>query len=482
MHERASRRDRDDSVTPQRSICGGRGAVLTLVDQLISSASNFMLGVLIARAGGADALGTFGVAFLIWLAVVGTNRALVTEPMTVTGSTDSRHAQLTEGLLASLVLGGAAAALLGISGVALQLAGIDAVALLALAACIPSLLAHDYCRSTAFRLQRPDRALLSDVGFALVQGAVTVALFALGVSSTAAFLAAWGLGATVGAVIGISLTGIRLTARGGVAQLRALWPRSRWFLAEFGTAFPADQGYLLLLPIILGTSQFGLYRAGVGLIGPIVVVFVAGGNIGLPEAVRRLRRDGVPGLAAYAPRLTAVVAAVTLLYCGLVAVFAEPLLRLTYGEEFTGAVTITRLIAGQYVILAICFGFHQVVKAAGLMRQLWVTRAVSGTVSIAAVIVLASEFGLAGAGFASLVTGGAYLAGIAIAYGMIHRNGFAHGEDKTAHSASPRTSMPRSGPLLRSDARSTRELSIIAPIAHGDDPDGHITRNERPHR
>ncbi|MGH3822601.1 MAG: hypothetical protein ACRDRA_07140 [Pseudonocardiaceae bacterium] len=404
-----------------RRVGTGRRAALTLADQLISSASNFALGVLIARAGGADSLGTFGVAFLIWLGVVGTNRALVTEPMTVTGSTDSRHAQLPEGLLASLVLGVAVAALLGAVGVVLELAGIDAVALLALAPCLPSLLAHDYCRSTAFRLQRPDRALLSGVGFALIQGAASGALLALGVSNTAAFLAAWGLGATVGAVIGIGLNGIRPTLRGGVAQLRALWPRSRWFLAEFGTAFPADQGYLLLLPVLLGISQFGLYRAGAGLIGPIVVVLIAGGNIGLPESVRRLRQDGIPGLAAYAPRLTAAVVTVTVLYCGLVAVFAEPVLRLTYGAEFTGAVTVTRLIAGQYVLLALSFGFGQAVKAAGRMRQLWATRAVSAAVSITAVIVLAQAFGLIGAGVASVTAGGAYSLGVAIAYRRMRR-------------------------------------------------------------
>ena len=450
-------------MTPQRRIRGRSGAVLTLLDQLISSASNFMLGVVIARAGGADALGTFGVAFLIWLAVVGTNRALVTEPMTVTGSTDSRQAQLPEGLLATLVLGVGVAALLGISGVVLQLAGIDTVALLALAVCIPSLLAHDYCRSAAFRLQRPDRALLSDGGFALVQGAVTGALFALGVGSTAAFIAAWGVGATIGAVLEMTLAGIHLTARGGVAQLRALWPRSRWFLAEFGTAFPADQGYLLLLPILLDTSQFGLYRAGAGLIGPIVVVFVAGGNVGLPESVRRLRQDGVPGLAAYAPRLTAAVAAITVLYCGVVAVFAEPLLRLTYGEEFTAAVSITRLIAGQYVILALCFGFHQVVKAAGRMRQLWATRAVSAAVSITAVIVLASEFGLTGAGLASLVTGGAYTTGIAIAYLRMRRDGLVAASER---------------PALQSNAGDTRDLSI-APMARGGHANRQTARNSR---
>ncbi len=421
---------------------GGRRAALTLAGQLVSSASNFLLGVLIARAGGTEALGTFGVAFLIWLAVLGVNRALVTEPMTVTGSTDSRRAQLPEGLLASLVLGVAVAAVLGTVGIGLQQSGVPAEALLALAPCIPSLLAYDYCRSTSFRLQRPDRALLSDIGLALVMGAVILGLFALGVTSTAAFIAAWGVGATAGAAIGISLNRIRPMARGGFAQLRTLWPRSRWFLAEFSTAFPADQGYLLLLPIMLGTSEFGLYRAAAGLIGPVVVVFIAGGNVGLPESVRRLRQDGLPGLASYAPRLTTAIATVTVLYCGLVAVFAEPLLRLTYGPEFTGAATVTSLIAGQYVLLALSFGYGQAVKAAGLMRQLWAARVVSAAVSITAVIVLTTELGLTGAGLASLVTGGAYSAGIAIAYLRMRRHGRPTGPDEPTRDVRPLQDQP----------------------------------------
>lgn len=407
------------------ALAGPRRAAVTVADQVVSSASNFLLGVVIARAGGTEALGLFGIAFLIWLAVLGTNRALVTEPMTVTGSTDARHALLPEGLLASLLLGLAATVALAVGGLALAAAGHDGSVLLVLAACVPSLLAHDFCRSAAFRLQRPERALYSDLAFAAVQGIATVALFTAGTSGTAPFLGAWGVGATVGAAVGIALAGIRPVTRGGVALVRAMWSRSRWFLAEFGTAFPAEQGYLLLLPILLGASQFGLYRAGTGLIGPIVIVFVAGGNVGLPAAVRRLRRDGVPGLAAYAPRLTLPIAAVTVVYCGLVAVFAEPLLRLTYGAEFVDAVTVTRLIAGQYVLLALCFGFHQAVKAAGLMRLLWVTRLVSAVVSIAAVVVLAGQLGLTGAGLASLVTGGAYVAGIAFTYRRLHRDGAA---------------------------------------------------------
>lgn len=400
---------------------GATRAALTVADQLVGSAATFLLGVVIARAGGSDALGAFGVAFLVWLAVLGTHRALVAEPLIVTGSTERRHAQLPEGLLATVLVGLAGAAVVGAAGAGLALTGTDASTLLVLAACLPSLLAHDFCRSAAFRLQRPDRALAGDVTLAVVQGAGTLTLLSAGVTEAAAYVAAWGTGATCAALVGVGLARIRPVLRGGVALLRGMWSRSRWFLAEFSTAFPAEQGYLLLLPLLIGTAQFGLYRAAVGLIGPIVVVFVACGNIGLPAAVRRLRDGGVEGLAAWAPRFTVPVLAVTAAYCAAIAVFAEDVLRLTYGPEFVDATTVTRLVAVQYVLVALCFGYHQAVKAAGLMRLLWATRAVSAAVSIGAVVVLAGAHGLTGAGLAGVTTGLAYVASIAFVYRRLRR-------------------------------------------------------------
>lgn len=414
--------DRRDLVGRFRHRAAER-AVVTLVDQVVSSASNFLLGMLIARASGADGLGTFGIAFLVWLAVVGLNRALVTEPMTVGDATGRAGANLPEGLLSALVVGLVAATGIAAVGVVMHLAGVGTAALLAVAVWIPSLLAQDYCRSMAFRLRRPDQALLSDAAFAVVQVASSLALYLGGVRSTAAFISAWGLGATVGAIVGVRLLRIRPTVRGAVPHLRALWPRSRWFVAEFGTSFPADQGYLLLLPVLLGTAQFGYFRAGMGLIGPVVVVFIAGGNIGLPESVRRLREGGAAGLRSYARSLTAVVLAVTVVYCGLVAALAEPVLRVVYGAEFAPAATVTRLIALQYVLMAVSFGFGQAVKAAGRMRQLWLGRAVSAALSILAVVVLTAEFGLVGAGVASVTAGLAYSTGVLVVHHRMHRSG-----------------------------------------------------------
>lgn len=397
-------------------------AVVTLADQVVSSASNFLLGVLVARAAGAEGLGTFGIAFLVFLAAVGLNRALVTEPMTVGGTTTREDADLPEGLLSVLLVGIVIGGGIATVGILMHLGGVGTAALVSVAVWIPSLLAQDYCRSMAFRLRRPDHALVSDTTFAVVQVAVSSALYLGGVRSTTAFISAWGLGATVGAVAGVLLLRIRPTVRGGAAHLRRLWGRSRWFVAEFGTAFPADQGYLLFLPVLLGPGPFGLFRAGMGLIGPVVVVFIAGGNIGLPESVRRLRDGGAAALATYARSLTLVVLGVTVLYCGFVAVAAEPLLRLVYGAEFVPAAGVTRLIALQYVLVAVSFGAGQAVKAAGRMRQLWAGRAVSAVLSIVAVVVLTTEFGLLGAGVASVTAGLAYSTGVLVVQHRMRRS------------------------------------------------------------
>lgn len=435
------------SQTRQRPLTGGRGAAVTLADQLISSASNFALGVLIARSGGPAALGAFGIAFLVWLVVVGANRALVTEPMTVGGSADSGDAQLREGLLASLLLGAGVTGLLGLAGTVMMFADFNtAVAVLALAPWIPSLIVQDYCRLMAFRLQQPDWALTSDVVFTVVQGIVTTALILLRVGSVSTFLASWGIGATAGALVGMGLLCVRVTGRGGVAHLRALWPRSRWFLAEFSTNFLGNQGYLLLLPVLIGTAEFGVYRAGASLIGPIMVIFIAGGNVALPECVRRLRQDDMRGLAAYTPRLTAVVVAVTVLYCGVVAVLAVPVLRLVYGEQFTGAGVITQLVAAAYILIAVGFGYGVAMKAAGQMRRLWALRAVSAAVSITGVIVLASAFGLTGAGLATVSAGVTYTVGLIITYRQMCRRALIGQADEGRSARCARVRQAHEGP------------------------------------
>ncbi|MDN5749357.1 MAG: hypothetical protein L0H64_12710 [Pseudonocardia sp.] len=275
-------------------------------------------------------------------------------------STDCTYADLPEGLLSALLIGLVAATAITAAGIVMHLAGIGTAALLSVAVWIPSLLAQSYCRSMAFRLRRSDQALLSYPAFAIVQVVQVVqvvevassfALYPDGVRSTTAFISARGLAATVGAVVGIRLPGARPTACVGVAHLRSLRSRSRWLVTEFGAAY---------------------FRAGMGLIGPVIVAFIAGGNVGLPESVRRLREGGSLGLRSYARSLTGGRPG----RHGALLRARGPLLRDAPAPrvriEFELAATVTRLIALQHILMAVSFGVGQVVKTVGCMRQLWV--------------------------------------------------------------------------------------------------------------
>ncbi|MGE3795538.1 MAG: hypothetical protein AB7I38_16665 [Dehalococcoidia bacterium] len=404
---------------------GGLRTAFTLTDQLVSSASNFALGVLVARTGGPDALGAFSIAFLAWLAIMGANRALVAEPMIIAGRPEGAESDPDRGLPSALLVGGLAAAALVLIGGGLHAFGVPQTALLALAPWIPSLLAQDYFRWMAFRLQRPQQALISDVVFIAVQAAVTWGLFMFGQLNVGALIAAWGIGATAGAVVGFAICGERKRVlRNGAVHLRELWCRSRWLLAEFATSFVATQGYLILLPILLSTSEFGLYRAGASLITPVALLFTVALNVGLPESVRRLRADGPPGVRAHAARLTTVVVAVTIGYCGIIALIAPALLPFVYGDEFAEADIITLLTAISYAISSSYVGYCIALKAVGELQHLWTLRVLSAAASIVSTVLLAKSFGLVGAGYASILADSVYAVGaIALYYRTFNQAG-----------------------------------------------------------
>ena len=91
-------------------LAGNRDLVLTATDQILSSTSNFVLGVLIGRLAGPGAFGAYILAFTVWLVVVGVHRALVAEPIVISRALDGdRQSVLRRGLEADLLLAVASA-------------------------------------------------------------------------------------------------------------------------------------------------------------------------------------------------------------------------------------------------------------------------------------------------------------------------------------------------------------------------------------
>ena len=63
-------------ASPTRRPAGRRRILLTFSDQAVSSASNFVTGVAVARLAGVARFGDYMLTIMVWLIVVGVHRAV----------------------------------------------------------------------------------------------------------------------------------------------------------------------------------------------------------------------------------------------------------------------------------------------------------------------------------------------------------------------------------------------------------------------
>lgn len=397
---------------------GRRRIGLTVADQAVSSASNFFTGLAIARLSGPSEFGRYMVVLTIWLVVVGLHRSLITDGMIVTSGVAGTPAPLVgEGLAAELVLAAGASATVGSAGLATVISGSSAgLLILAMAPWLASLLVQDFWRAMAFQRRQPGFALANDLVFAAVQVAAIGLFVRLGWRSAPWMIAAWGVGATAGALLGAWPTMSIAHPLRGWRLMRGLWPISRWILADYMTNFASAQAYLACAFFLVSRTDYGGLRAAFNLMGPSVVIVHAGANFGLPEASRLTDpRDRGP-LRRYARRLSSGTFVCIAGFGAVVAAGGGRLLAAIYGPAFSRFGPLVLLAAVQSATMVTVFGQTIALKAASRMHRLWQARLVVTTTSLASMIVLVRALGATGAAWAGVVTGISYAVTIHLIY------------------------------------------------------------------
>jgi O-antigen/teichoic acid export membrane protein len=396
----------------------GRG-ITTVADQALSSVSNFLVGVVVARLAGPGAFGAFTVAYAAWLVVAGTHRALIVNPMMIgTRHTRDPAVRLERFAAADAILGLMAAVVLALVGGLLRLIGMPSIgwALLALAPWLPLLLLQDLWRWAAFKLAQPGKALLNDAVYTIIQVGLIVAFGLAGDLGATKALAAWGTGASVGVAVGAWQFGVRIRLRGGWGWLRQCWPDGRWLLADFVTTYGASQVWLLLVAGVLGPAALGLVRAAQNLMGPSNVVVLGGSSYGLPTAVEALQEGGWVRLDAVIQRLRAWMVLGIGGYGLLVVVLRDSLIERVYGPEYATIGTLVVLAALQCTCLGVGFGPGIGLTAARRTRDVFLVRLTTATISAIGFLTLSRALGLAAAGWAGLLGSLAYAALMSAVY------------------------------------------------------------------
>jgi O-antigen/teichoic acid export membrane protein len=263
-----------------------------VADQGMSTLTNFLLAIFVARTLGATQFGAFSLAYLTFGFALNASRGLSIEPLLIrfSGTDPPIWRRATVGSTGTALLVGLASGVCALVAGAL-VGGTTRLAFIALGLTLPGLLLQDSWRYAFFALGRGHHAFINDTIWAAVQIPSLLLLKITGHVNVFWFVLAWGGAATVAAVIGA------LQAR----VMPSLWDATQWlvrhrdlgprYLAENtgGNAADTLRGYGV--SYILGLAAVGYVQAANVLMGPFKIIFFGIGLITIPEAARLLRRS-----------------------------------------------------------------------------------------------------------------------------------------------------------------------------------------------
>lgn len=263
-------------------------ATWNLADQVVSSGTNLLLSVLVARALSADGFGAFAVAFAVYAFLIGAGRALIAQPLVVryvSRGDREFHVAAREAAGGALLLGVLSGVVVAVAGV--LVGGDTGESLVAIGVLMPGLLLQDMWRAIFVAEGRPQAAFVNDGVWAVVQLGAVGLLIALGQTNGPAMILGWGGAALVAAVLG------SLQLRGQPRPVRSLpWLREQrdllgYYAASFLSVLGANQITLFILAGIGSPAVVGALRAAQVVLGPLNLAGYSLQAFALPEIARR---------------------------------------------------------------------------------------------------------------------------------------------------------------------------------------------------
>lgn len=325
-----------------------------LADQAVLSGVSFAAAVLVARTVEPAEFGAFALSYTALLVIVGLQGAVVTSPHNVLGARREGPAYAryttTTALFQLVFVAATTLLILGAAAVAVIIDWPWADALVALAAANVGWQALEFARRVLYTEARRRTALVIDV---IGWGGYLVALVLLraaGELTSVSAILVIGLTTAVGGVVGghsLRRSFARTLDRGA---LRENWSFAKWLGAARATSWLATYLYIYLAAVLVGAIAAGALRAGQILLGPLNV-FLLFLDVVLP--IRFSRTYGAGGRAALQATLVRAYATTALpvgAYCLLVALFAEPLLRLVFGSAFAEYGSLVVALAAYYFV------------------------------------------------------------------------------------------------------------------------------------
>jgi O-antigen/teichoic acid export membrane protein len=357
---------------PQLRRLAGR-ASWNVADQIVSSGTNLVLSLLIARSLTADGFGAFAVAFTIYSFLIGASRALIAQPLVVRytlAGAEGFHRASRAAAGAATVLGMAS----GVMAVcaALGVGGLVGPSLATIGVLLPGLLLQDMWRTVFVAEGRPAAALANDVIWAVVQFAAVGLFLWLGQENAPAMIAGWGGAALVAAIVG----GFQFKGHPEIVASFAWLKRQKdllgYYAASFLSVMGANQLTLLLIAGLGDPSDVGALRAAQVVLGPLNLLGYSLSTFALPEIARRQMGGRVAIKVAVG--LSGLMVLAGVLWGGLLILLPERVGVALLGDSWSTAQDV--LLPTLLGVVAVGFGLgaNMLLTARGFAKEVfWTT-------------------------------------------------------------------------------------------------------------
>lgn len=259
----------------------GAQMVLSILDQGVSSVTNFGVVIVAAIALPSHDFGLFSVVYILTGLVVGGVQAIIGQELVLTrGSRDLIMRRCREAVLFAATLGGG----VGVAFIAFSWLFADLRdSLVVASAGLPFLLVQDTLRYCASLLHKVKWAVISDLLWLAASTASILGIhFLLRLDGPGVYVAAWVIPGGLTGIVLLPLLRDRSLPR---PSLRRFCSRSYIgyrFAWEFLALRASSQVLVLLLGAIAGVGVTGAFRGATTLFGPLTVLILATTSFGAP--------------------------------------------------------------------------------------------------------------------------------------------------------------------------------------------------------
>ena len=388
-------------------------AVFALLDQGLIGASNFIVGILLARRISAAEYGAYALAYECFLVLSVIYSALILEPMTVFGPSVYRdvlprylrvllhfHVRLAIAIVLVLGAGAALAHELGRSSLAHALLG----------TCIAApLVLFFWLARRGFYLNlaaRPAAAGSVIYCAVMLSGAFTVYKLHL-LSPLIAFVLM-----ALAALVTSPLMWLRLKSASPASEEDGLilevrrrhWNYGRWALASSVVSWSSGNVCYVLLAIFGGLAATGSLKALLNVAAPAGQVLAAFSMLSLPYAARLYRHEGTKGVKLFSWKLTCLYAGAAVAFWAIVLSFRSPAFALLYGGKYMAVIYLLPGVALASTLRMATMGQSLALRAIHLPRLVFVMYASSTAALVVIGIPAILAYGLAGAVLAPIAS------------------------------------------------------------------------------